>query len=65
MLGIISSKKLNAYGHKFRTEEIANTSQMQETEALFNQIKNKQSYELFNARLPPMLVQMLRVFACI
>ena len=46
-------KEIDTYGHKFRTEEIADTPQMQEAEALYNQIKNKQSYELLNAFLHP------------
>jgi hypothetical protein len=46
-------KEIDAYGHKFRTEEVASTPQMQEAEALYNQIKNKQSYELLNAFLHP------------
>ncbi len=46
-------KEIDAYGHQFRTDEIANSPQMQEAEALYNQIQNKQSYELLNAFLHP------------
>ena len=46
-------KEIDTYGHEFRIEEIVSTPQMQEAEALYNQIKKKQSYELLSGFLHP------------
>jgi len=50
---LLHRKEIEGYGHKFRTDEITKTSQMQQAEALYNQINNKQSYEFLNAFLHP------------